>query len=705
MKKCFLLLLGLLLLSGVPTTTLWAQIALEGSVLDEHNRPIEARVLLGGNKGVTTNPDGTFSLSLSDWREIQTIKAEKEGYSFQKYELNRTQGVVTIFMFLNTFEVRGKVENVRGRAVQGAHITVPSDPQIVPVYSNPKGVFVLKVPKGSKLTRENTTFQVDDNTIPPTNVILKGDRIRLIVPENTSRFPVYQVRVHDTRQSRMPGATLTVGGRAYQADEEGVIQIMPDHNLSKEVSIESANWELTDRSYDPIAEVLNVYLGQPRDQTTKDSSTAEPAEEEEENRDYGLTLDQITSSLEKEGTELADRRIELIQQIEALTEQLAEAPELTRAQRTQLTERLYRLEKVLGDIDAAYERNRRRTDSLMLMMRTLILEQKEELERTTSEREVIKNELFNTLEEKIQAEEEYERRLRFALVFGLVLLAIMAGTYFFLIRIRRQKRELEELHSEVSENNRKITDNMRYAKDIQDTILPREQVMQAALGRHFILFRPLELVSGDFYWVSADHKPYTFVAVVDCTGHGISGAFMSMIGYTVLNEIVNQKGVTRPEDILNELHFRVRIALKQESETNDDGMDVCLCRLEKLDEDFTELVFAGAKRALYLYRNHEIEVIRGTSRSIGGRQRQPAVFEQHTKRLRKGDRIYLTTDGLADQNNPKRKKLGTRQLLQVIEQNAHKTMYEQEKILEDTLEQHQGEAAQRDDITVLGIEV
>lgn len=708
-RASWIVLLVLLLIGY----TVSAQVALEGRVVDATGQPLEARVLLQDRQPSRTNPDGTFSVSVADLSEIQQIRAEKEGYHFDRYELSRTKSQITLHMTLETREVWGRVRNVRDRAVQGARISVPEDPRIATVYSNPQGKFRLEVPLALALNDLKGRFRVDETDIPPENITFhKGDKITLVVPDNTAENPVFQVRVHDARtEDRLPDVILTVGGRVYQADEEGVIQITPDHNLSKEVHIESSQWQIAERQYDALVDVLNIQITEKeekaKNRAASDSMKGQPVTDESDTtavERYKLTLDDITRSLEKEEVSLSQQRVTLINQIEDLTQQLSNAPQITDQQRIELSERLFRLEKVLEAVDSSYERNRRRTDSLMQMMRSLILEQKRELEKTSTERDAVKSELFNTLEEKAAAEKAYNRRLRFAITVGGVIALAAIVIYFFLTRMRRQKNELEKLHHSLSENNRKITDNLRYAKDIQDTILPAESEMQAALGRYFLIFRPRDLVSGDFYWLS--RKPeQTFVAVVDCTGHGVSGAFMSMIGYTVLNEVINQKELTEPAKILEELHRRVRIALKQDQEANDDGMDICLCRLEDLDNEQVELTFAGAKRSLYVLRRGAIETVRGNSRSVGGRQRQRTSFTQQTKRLRRGDRIYLTSDGMADQNNTKRKKLGTRNLLHLITESSEQNLHEQGQLLRTTLNQHQGQASQRDDITVLGIEL
>jgi serine phosphatase RsbU (regulator of sigma subunit)/TolA-binding protein len=284
-------------------------------------------------------------------------------------------------------------------------------------------------------------------------------------------------------------------------------------------------------------------------------------------------------------------------------------------------------------------------------------------------------------------------------------------------RIRAQQAELEQQAATIqltnvtlSERNLhleqltgKITENIRYAQTIQQAVLPLESEITEMLGEHVILYKPMEVISGDFYWLQRTEFA-TLVAVVDCTGHGIPGAFMSMIGNDLLNQIVLEKGITSPSWILTELHYAVRHALKQtnDMDSNQDGMDVCLCRIEA-----DGITFAGARRPLYIVQNGEIITLDGDTKPIGGFQReQKRTFT--SKRLdldlRQPAMIYLTSDGYADQHNrPTRTKLGTERFTKLLREIAPKSMEEQRAVLEAALAEHQGDTPQRDDITILGI--
>jgi len=268
----------------------------------------------------------------------------------------------------------------------------------------------------------------------------------------------------------------------------------------------------------------------------------------------------------------------------------------------------------------------------------------------------------------------------------------------------------------IQNKNRNITDSIRYAQTIQQAVLPSNERMSQYLADYFVLFRPKDIVSGDFYWFSHVDN-YTFIATVDCTGHGVPGAFMSMIGHSILNEIVNEKKVFEPSEILEQLNSQVRKALKQERQlrneddrANDDGMDVAFCRLE-YKSTHTEVAFTGAKRP-FIYtmpttsNGNEAFYLRGSNKTIGGvRNKLDKNFTTQYVDLPKGAMIYLSTDGYADQNNNQQEKFGTPKLLRLLQEISTLKLYEQKAKLEQTLDLHQRGEEQRDDISMIGIRV
>jgi len=259
----------------------------------------------------------------------------------------------------------------------------------------------------------------------------------------------------------------------------------------------------------------------------------------------------------------------------------------------------------------------------------------------------------------------------------------------------------------IEQKHQDVTESITYAKRIQSAILPLISVIQAAKPESFVLYIPRDIVSGDFYWF-LEKGDKIYLAAVDCTGHGVPGAFMSMVGHTLLNEIIDQKGISDPGMILNELDNSVRFVLKQdnfESSTRD-GMDICLVIFEK---NKNTIEYAGANRPLWIVHEHEgsfsLEEIKATKTAIGGIREEEVNFESHKIAVNSGDSIYLSTDGYADQFSADDKKFMTRKLKDLLLSVQDKSMKEQMQFLEEYHAEWKGSAEQTDDVLVIGVRI
>ena len=273
-----------------------------------------------------------------------------------------------------------------------------------------------------------------------------------------------------------------------------------------------------------------------------------------------------------------------------------------------------------------------------------------------------------------------------------------------------QRDELSSQKEYIEEQNKHITSSINYGKTIQSAILPSHSEMNNYY-ESFLLYKPKDIVSGDFFWfagVKNAKKQTSLVAAVDCTGHGVPGAFMSMIGSRLMNEIVTEKGITSPKRILTELNNSIIKALRQEETDNRDGMDVCLCKVEK-EEKSSKITFCGAKRDLIYYKKKEgkIERLKSDRKTIGGMfiSKHSIDFTNQELILAKGDTMYLTTDGFIDQNNPERKRYGTPRLLDFMCKIKDEKLEKQKELLENSLLAWQQKEIQRDDITIIGVEI
>lgn len=312
--------------------------------------------------------------------------------------------------------------------------------------------------------------------------------------------------------------------------------------------------------------------------------------------------------------------------------------------------------------------------------------------------------------EKQDIESKKQRIITYAISGGLCLVILLA---LFILRgykqkkkahliISRQKQEVENKKQIIEEKNKDITDSINYAKRIQQSKLPKIEEIQSSFSQSFILFKPKDIVSGDFYFFKRDSQT-VFIAAADSTGHGVPGALMSMIGSEKLEDAVTKK--TNTSDILNQLNKSIKTALHQyeESESARDGMDIALC---KVNLENKLLTYAGANRPFWLIRNgsNKLEEIKATKKAIGGLTEDNQYFNSHEFELVSGDTFYLCTDGFADQFGGEHgKKLMNKTFKEILIEIQNKTMPEQEKHLNNFIEKWRAGSEQVDDILVIGI--
>jgi tetratricopeptide (TPR) repeat protein len=273
------------------------------------------------------------------------------------------------------------------------------------------------------------------------------------------------------------------------------------------------------------------------------------------------------------------------------------------------------------------------------------------------------------------------------------------------ILLEEQKNQIEEQKIEIEIKNQHITDSINYAKGIQDAMLPRIEVIKEAIPDLFIFYRPRDIVSGDFYWFNEVNGKIV-IAAVDCTGHGVPGGFVSMMGNDLLNEIVDAKEITEADKILNELHKGVSKALKQQENQNRDGMDMALC---VLDKGKGILEFAGAKNPLVYIQDEEVHRVIADKMPIGGiedEELQEKIFTKHEFELKPDKVYYMFSDGYPDQFGGENKKKYMAKPFRELLLSIHKKPFDKQKeILETTFVEWMGDEPQVDDVLVMGFKV
>jgi serine phosphatase RsbU (regulator of sigma subunit)/ligand-binding sensor domain-containing protein len=265
----------------------------------------------------------------------------------------------------------------------------------------------------------------------------------------------------------------------------------------------------------------------------------------------------------------------------------------------------------------------------------------------------------------------------------------------------RQKDEIENKNTVLEYQKKEIEDSIRYALRIQSAVIPSEKFCIDFFPESFVFFRPLNIVSGDFYWISHVENKIIFTAA-DCTGHGVPGAFMSMLGVAFLNEIVNKDHLTEPDAILNHLRDKVIDALQQQGISGEarDGMDIAIVCV---DEKEKKLKYAGAYNPLIIIRNGEIIETGGDKMPIGIYEKM-APFTRHEIPMEDGDVFYMASDGYEDQfGGPEGKKLKSKKFKQLLLEIHKYPMKSQKEIIEKRFEEWKGDLKQVDDIVVIGV--
>jgi serine phosphatase RsbU (regulator of sigma subunit) len=366
---------------------------------------------------------------------------------------------------------------------------------------------------------------------------------------------------------------------------------------------------------------------------------------------------------------------------------------------------LYKLQKDYTKAFDFYEKYISLKDSLFSEQKS------KNLESLQKDYEAEKDQIKVDLEAK-------ERQVQKIMVYVLIgSLAFMLVIAFLLWRnnlskhkdnllLAQKQEEIEEKNTALHESNQQIKAGIQAAQLIQNAILPADSKLNRLLPEHFIIYKPKDIVSGDFYWASEiDGK--ILIAVADCTGHSVAGALMSMVSATLLDRITRIRQITAPAQVLELLDTEIRNLLKQNEVNSESGLDIAFVSIEKQNGTTFQVKFAGARRPLFYFKNGEnqLHTIKGTRKSIGGKLSEKKHFIEENLTLSKGDAFYLTTDGYTDQNNEQFQKLGTQNFLKFIENSVQNPMPAQKTLLANFINKYQENVPQRDDILVMGIKL
>ena len=270
--------------------------------------------------------------------------------------------------------------------------------------------------------------------------------------------------------------------------------------------------------------------------------------------------------------------------------------------------------------------------------------------------------------------------------------------------ILSQREYIEQKNDELTLSNRQIQDSVRAAEKLQIASQPTTSQMEQLVPNHFILFKPRDIVSGDFYWAHQEDK-YNILIAADCTGHGVPGAFMTLVGTSLLREIIVLRNELSPDQILHQLHQGIFTFLKQENKGDNSGMDISIIVWKK-EIGGWNMAFEGAKSSIIVVdKNREITEYKGSRSMIGGLTAKERQFSSKTIKVFNQDMIYLFTDGYKDQNDLSRKKFSNIKFSQLLKDISQQEMQSQKETLENTLTDYMAGTIQRDDILVIGCRV
>jgi serine phosphatase RsbU (regulator of sigma subunit) len=632
---------------------------------------------------------------------------------------NRIKRIATTEPLNSYLELSGVISKNMGKALEGVKIAVErNDFEIADVTTGTDGAFKLKLDLNFEYTVKFSKQGYSDQSL------LVNAYTNDIYDTSIYKLDDWKVIMYDNIAS---AATTELFGFLLNKPS-GKIYF---NKHKKKFMADGSYVHLFKKEFSDISETTRLMLAKAAEDNKKLEIENLRIEAERKAKEIEL----LKQAQALQNAELKKKEAEIhAQQLEA-EKQATEAATVAREKK--IKELMIEQQQVkLHSQQLEAERQTKEVERLALVkkMQELELHEKnKELNKTTGElaaekqqAELTNKELDVVNREKAVKDQELRQNMVY-MYFLLGGLGVVGVFSFFLVRnisqkkkanalLARQASEIEEKSKIIEQKNVETEQSIVYAKRIQFSILPPSNEIALHLNNYFILYKPKDIVSGDFYFFSEKYadvkgkKGDVILAAIDCTGHGVPGAFMSMVGNEKLKDAVDVSH--EPGVILNELNRQLKQALRQSGDATStrDGMDLSLCSLPAYFNGANEMTvkYAGANRPLWVIKKGktEVEEVKATKHAIGGLTSDHQEFEQHELTLQKGDTFYLFTDGYADQfGGPNVKKLMTKKFKDILVSIQDKSMPEQQKHLDRFIEDWRGDTEQVDDILVIGVRV
>ncbi len=722
-----------LLLASCLLLTHWANAQkptiIKGWVTDDENNVVgNAKVSVNGSRFVITDSAGIFTVSFPFYIERpKEVNVIKEGMKVIDWKYDPMNAHIHISLHATPHTLNGRVINELNMPVEGVKVAMIGNEKYTEVRTNNKGGFTMELPR--KIVVNNyAQFSIDGTKVKAEDIVFFNN-FTFVSLKTHARYKAFatHVMVIDENMRPIENVRVMVQGKMYKTDQAGEFALLrggANITINDQSEVKVEGYEVYKMDYVDIDKYLYLHI------KTHGSDVMMRKLLDSTFSSYTNNFNVLFNQLELEKQLLTEKSAKIRQEIEIVASQL-NRPDIGPSQRESTRAYLTRLERTLVETEVGLEDAHERTKHILVQMK-LFINEKDSMHSATSEK------LVEVQSDKEVAEQRFNRNLAIASLAIVALLGLAVVSYIIQKKLRKQQMDLiekvqiinqkndemriqsenlKEVNEEVSLKNEElekqksliesknlhITASINYAQRIQSSMLPSISRIQEVLPDSFVFFRPRDIVSGDFYWFSEqviDGRTKAIIAAVDCTGHGVPGAFMSLVGDALLNQIIKLQHVGSPEMILSELNKGIRLALKQDQTTNRDGMDLALC---VIDKETKTLEFAGAKNPLVYIQNNEIMEIKGNKISIGGTQFADHQFSKESIRFEEKTFCYIFSDGFHDQiGGEANQKFMKKNFFKLLHKIHRKPFPEQRDILEQTFLDWKQNKSQLDDILVVG---